>query len=213
MITKLTLSEQIYADLREKIVTGKIPLGEKLVNRQLQEEYGVSSSPIRDAINRLHMDGLVSEITNAGATIIDLEYGSVDELNEIVKSIFFTGILLSLKKANTEDILDKANEIIKLQEKYIEDELYYKYDYDYHKLFIDYSDNRYLKKLFKEYSALNELLFRNLIGRAYANFRKDSIGYHKTIIEEFKNKDIPRIQAAVDIHYEKPLNFLANHLK
>ena len=62
-IIKLTLSEQIYNILKEDILAGTIPLGAKLTNRELQERFQVSSTPIRDAINKLNQDGLIGEVT------------------------------------------------------------------------------------------------------------------------------------------------------
>ena len=59
-IVKKTLSDQIYDVLRKEIIQQNIPLGSKIVNRDLQQQFGVSSSPIRDAINKLYQDGLIS---------------------------------------------------------------------------------------------------------------------------------------------------------
>lgn len=52
-IVKQTLSEQIYNILKEDILCGRILMGDKLTNRELQERFQVSSTPVRDAINRL----------------------------------------------------------------------------------------------------------------------------------------------------------------
>ena len=72
-IIKLTLSEQIYNILKEDILAGTIPLGAKLTNRELQERFQVSSTPIRDAINKLNQDGLIGEVTKTGAQLIIVE--------------------------------------------------------------------------------------------------------------------------------------------
>ena len=41
MIVKETLSDQIYFELRKAILSREIPLGSKIVNRQLQERFNV----------------------------------------------------------------------------------------------------------------------------------------------------------------------------
>lgn len=46
-LNKSTLSEQIYQILRNDILTQKIPCGEKLTLKLLQERFQVSSTPIR----------------------------------------------------------------------------------------------------------------------------------------------------------------------
>ena len=148
MIVRETLSDQIYFELRKAILSREIPLGWKIVNRQLQERFNVSSSPIRDAVNRLYQDELISKVTNAGATVIELEYQTASEINEIIKYIVMTGVEISFEKGNRDSIVRDLKELIKLQEKEIDNELYYNYDYDFHKTFIDNSNNRYLKKLY-----------------------------------------------------------------
>ena len=53
------LSEQAYLLIRQDILSGKIPAGEKLKIDVLQREYNFSSSPLREALNRLVGENLV----------------------------------------------------------------------------------------------------------------------------------------------------------
>ena len=55
-VVKDLLSEQIYKILKNDIINSKINFGEVLVNKNLQERFEVSSTPIRDAILRLKED-------------------------------------------------------------------------------------------------------------------------------------------------------------
>ena len=69
-LNKSTLSEQIYQILRSDILHQRIPLGEKLTLKNLQAQFEVSSTPIREALTRLTEDGLVryySNIIEAGS--------------------------------------------------------------------------------------------------------------------------------------------------
>ena len=56
-LDKKTLSSRIYEILRTDILSQKISLGEKLTLKALQERFGVSSTPIREALTRLSDDG------------------------------------------------------------------------------------------------------------------------------------------------------------
>lgn len=53
------LNTAIYAELRERLVTGRIPPGQELSTRGLATELGVSQTPVRDAMSRLAADGAV----------------------------------------------------------------------------------------------------------------------------------------------------------
>lgn len=49
----------VYEQLRQRIVSGDIPPGERLTEIALAEEFGISRTPVREALRRLEQDGLV----------------------------------------------------------------------------------------------------------------------------------------------------------
>lgn len=63
------LSHRAYEHLRRKLVTGDLPPGARLSNRQLAQEIGVSFTPVREAINRLASEGLVEYVRGSGAFV------------------------------------------------------------------------------------------------------------------------------------------------
>src|SRR5699024_4238708 len=127
MLNKKSLSDQIYDILKIEILKSVIPFGSKLVNRTLQERFGVSSSPIRDAINRLHQDGLISSIDKRGATVVDLDFDFFLEVNEILLCIINTGVKLSFEKSDIKEVCAQLKNYIHLQEEYIGTDDYYDY--------------------------------------------------------------------------------------
>jgi len=54
------LNAAIYAELRQRLVTGQMSPGHELSTRSLAAELGVSQTPVRDALSRLSADGAVS---------------------------------------------------------------------------------------------------------------------------------------------------------
>lgn len=75
-----TQAEKSYSLLRDKIVDGDLAPGDRLVNRSLAEEFGVSVIPVREAINRMASEGLVNQIPGAGAFVRLPEEQEVREL-------------------------------------------------------------------------------------------------------------------------------------
>jgi DNA-binding GntR family transcriptional regulator len=55
-----SLSASVYADLRQRIITGHIAPNHELSTRSLANELGVSQTPVRDALSRLAAEGAVS---------------------------------------------------------------------------------------------------------------------------------------------------------
>lgn len=202
LINKKTLSDQIYDILKMEILKRKIPFGSKLVNRTLQTRFGVSSSPIRDAINRLNQDGLVTSINKSGATVVDFDYDFFLEVNEVLLYVINTGIKLSFEKSDTEEVCRDLEEYLSLQEQCIGTDEFYDYDYKFHKTFIEYSKNSRLKKIFKEYNVLHEMLVRNYYEPGTSKIREDSIKMHKQILDAFRNKDYRLAMKLTEDHYK-----------
>jgi DNA-binding GntR family transcriptional regulator len=75
----LTKSEYAYAELRRRILDGRLPAGARLLLRPLADELGVSVMPIRDAIRLLERDGLVTVNNHRSATVTEIARDAVVE--------------------------------------------------------------------------------------------------------------------------------------
>lgn len=78
-----TQKNQAYAYLREMIVTGALPPGDRLSDYALSKQIGIGRAPIREAIGRLESDGLVEQIPHYGAFIRKPDRQEVLELYEL----------------------------------------------------------------------------------------------------------------------------------
>jgi DNA-binding GntR family transcriptional regulator len=76
----VTIADQIFAEIRQEIVEGRIPQGSKISEPELARRYGISRGPLREAMRRLESSNLVSRRANVGARVITL---SSEQLLEI----------------------------------------------------------------------------------------------------------------------------------
>ena len=137
-IVKLTLSDQIYNILQKDIIDGVIPLGGKLTNRELQERFQVSSTPVRDAIHKLFQNGLVEDVTKTGAQIISFDPDYSKEVNEFISALACEAMLMTAQITDQEHI---AKELYRYQNEMIEAEdsnLYFEADINYHNCFFEH---------------------------------------------------------------------------
>lgn len=202
MINKKSFSEQIYEDLKKNIFEQKIRFGEKLVNRNLQRQYGVSSTPVRDAINRLHQDGLLQSISKGGARVINFDYTYAFEINEIIAMMNCNAVALSVKNENIDIIVKKLEIIIKKQEKYINTDRYFNYDQQFHLIFFEYSENQCFIKLYAQYESLWQLLF-HFYYRDKNTKLEYSITAHRKILDLYRNKKIEYAIQETKLHFEQ----------
>lgn len=82
-----SLSAQIYQALRERIIEGTLPAGERIRERELAEEFNVSRIPIREALPRLEAEGLVKTIPRRGAVVTEMTLTDVEELFAVRSSL------------------------------------------------------------------------------------------------------------------------------
>ncbi len=78
----LTRTESAFLQLRRDVLQGVHPAGEKLKLELLQEQYGLSSSPLREALHRLAQEGLVRADERRGFRAAPM---SVDDIHDITR--------------------------------------------------------------------------------------------------------------------------------
>ncbi|MGI5985982.1 MAG: GntR family transcriptional regulator [Clostridiales bacterium] len=82
-----SLTDQAYDILKQKIISKQFPPGMRLVDSQLAKEYGISRTPLRDAIRKLHEDGLVTNYSGRGYCVFQPTEDDINEIFEIRRMI------------------------------------------------------------------------------------------------------------------------------
>jgi DNA-binding GntR family transcriptional regulator len=81
-IVRSTLAEQAYVDLRERIMAGRLPPGQRLLPEELANTLAISPTPIKEALLRLATDGLVAAETRRGVVVRRITRTDIAELYE-----------------------------------------------------------------------------------------------------------------------------------
>ncbi len=77
------LREVVFEYLRSAIINGEFKPGERLMELQMGEQLGVSRTPIREAIRKLELEGLVTMIPRKGAYVADMSIKDVLDVLEV----------------------------------------------------------------------------------------------------------------------------------
>jgi DNA-binding GntR family transcriptional regulator len=75
-----TTGDRVYQTLRDLILTGELPAGERLVQRTLAKRFGTSNIPVVEAIRRLEHDGLVEGEANLSSTVRRFSFEDIEGL-------------------------------------------------------------------------------------------------------------------------------------
>ena len=93
MGAKTTLTEQVYQELYHDIIKQRLHCGQKLTLKELKERFGISQTPIREALTRLTEEGLVNTYTNLGVAVIDFTDADIRELYQCISEFDALAIL------------------------------------------------------------------------------------------------------------------------
>ncbi len=100
VLKKKSLSDQLYEEIRARIIDLTYPLGSKLNVNELQEVFEVSSTPIREAINRLQVEGLITYESNVGARVLMLEENDVYEIQDLALTLHSAAIRFAMERGD-----------------------------------------------------------------------------------------------------------------
>jgi DNA-binding GntR family transcriptional regulator len=78
-----TQAERVYSALRERLLRGDLPVGRRLVEQQLAEEFDTSRTPVREALRRLEGDGHIVRDRGGGMCPSVPSVKSMRELYEV----------------------------------------------------------------------------------------------------------------------------------
>jgi DNA-binding GntR family transcriptional regulator len=87
----LPLRETIYLRLRDEIMSGRMPASQRLTEPKLSKQFGVSRTPIRDALIRLAADGLVQR-EDFGYSVLVPSLTQMRDLYELRLALELRGI-------------------------------------------------------------------------------------------------------------------------
>jgi len=91
-------TDLVAALIRELIITGELAAGEQLRQRDLAQRFGVSQTPVREAMRRLESEGLVVGDTHRGFTVVEPDDGPVEENFQIRAALESLGASLASRK-------------------------------------------------------------------------------------------------------------------
>ena len=100
----LPLRDVVFNTLRQAILRGELAPGERLMEIQLAERLGVSRTPIREAIRKLELEGLVLMIPRKGAEVARISEKSLRDVLEVRRSLEELATELACQRMDEEQI-------------------------------------------------------------------------------------------------------------
>lgn len=196
----LPLREVVFNTLRDDILRGELEPGERLMEIHLAEKLGVSRTPVREAIRKLELEGLVKMIPRRGAVVASITISDLEDVLEVRKVLEQLTVKLACEKITDEEIalLKKyheefakainTNDLTSLAEK----------DVSFHDVIYNASRNNRLIQILNN---LREQMYRYRLEYIKdRQKRKLLVSEHEKILNAVMNRDSTTAEAAIDAH-------------
>ena len=196
-IKKEALSAQVYKALKEMIADHRFSPGSRINVEELAKEFGVSRTPIWEAVRRLEQEGLLKNIPNRGVFMVKMTMSMALKLYEVREVL--EGLAAKLAARNIDDrILQKMEDCLEEIGVVVENEDpigYSRLDFNFHALIYEASGNPFLQEILE--SIKNKM--RPLVP---LNKPLLAIGYkeHAKVLEALRSRDPNRAKEALTEH-------------
>lgn len=100
----LPLRDVVFNTLRQAILTGELKPGERLMEIHLANRLGVSRTPIREAIRKLELEGLVKMIPRRGAEVAQITEKSMNDVLEVRRAMDVLCVELACERISDEEL-------------------------------------------------------------------------------------------------------------
>jgi len=104
-------SDLIYRAIRQSIVAGRIPPWTRLVEEELADQFGVSRSPVREALRHLEYDGLAQRLRRGMLVAVPFSESEREDIHRIRIEMDRLAARLAVQRAKPED-WDHAREAV-----------------------------------------------------------------------------------------------------
>lgn len=187
-------AQLVYETLKEEICNGVIPSDAPLREQELAERFGVSRTPVREALHRLSSEKLVRTIPNVGSIAGNLTWEEAREIFSIreVLEAYAGGLTAQFVDEEIIGQLERLLDVMQEAASHRDSVAYAAADGDFHSLINNNCRNRNLSQLIEQLNDKAKLanLHRILYVRE-ENIDK-SLECHRQIVEAIKKHDSQR---------------------
>jgi DNA-binding GntR family transcriptional regulator len=200
---------QVFERLRKLITSLALPPGSPLSRNSLAEQFGVSSTPIRDALMRLEEEGLVEVFPQYATVVSRIDVGLAQQAHFLRQALELE-IVKALALQHDDALVDELNGTIALQQKFAKAGDFEKFmaaDNDFHAQLYAATSNQDLWDLVRSRSGHIDRLRRLHLpspGKA-----QDIVRHHKLIVTAISANQPDDAQRHLRKHLSGTLGYLA----
>ncbi len=211
-----SLSERAYRDLKAQILENRLSVGRQYMEQEIAERLDMSRTPTREALIRLANEGLVEIRPRHGMRIKPISRDDMREIYEVLTSLESQAAALAARRSLSKAEIDAMRRAVADMDAALKDddlESWAEADERFHRLLVEYSDNRRLIALvgtFIDQSHRVRMITLRMRPRP-----TDSNQDHRAVVEAIARGDADEARRVHRTHREKSgrmlIDLLATH--
>ncbi|MEI4263776.1 GntR family transcriptional regulator [Roseovarius sp. D0-M9] len=197
--TDLPPGQDAYQQIVHDIRAGDLLPGDRLTEVDLAARFGMSRTPIREAIRQLEADGLVMHIPRLGATIRTLDHSEISELYDMRAVLESTAARFAARAASEVE-LSEIEAIQAAMSAARNSEERYRQNQNFHAAILDAARNRFLLRAVQSVQKTLLILGRSTMEQSE---RAEQAGKeHAAIIAALRSRDEDEAERAMRLHIQ-----------
>ncbi|MBS0241167.1 MAG: GntR family transcriptional regulator [Proteobacteria bacterium] len=200
VLRKRSLSDELVPLIRDMIVGGELAPGAKIPEQAIAERFGVSRTPLREALKALAAEGIVTLHTNRGATVATISAEQVGELFPIMGALEALAGELACQRASDADIrrIRQMHERMQTHYRRRERGPYIKLNQAIHEALFEIAGNETLTQMYR--ALMLRIHSIRYIARKSPDRWREAMDDHEAIVEALEQRSGKRLARVLAEH-------------
>ncbi len=199
-IRRRSLHDDVTILLRQMIVDAELQPGEKIVEQALCERFGVSRTPLREALKVLAAEGLVELLPRRGAVVARITAAEIEELFPVMGALEALAGKLAVSRIGDREIekLTKIHDKMMASFAKRDEKNYIRANREIHEYIFDIAKNGTLTSLYNQ--MLGKIHMVRFLARKSPAHWEQAVRDHEDIIEAIKRRDAEALGEILYLH-------------
>jgi DNA-binding GntR family transcriptional regulator len=209
-----SLHADIVSQLRDFIVEGPLSPGSRIPERELCEKFGISRTPLREALKVIAAEGLIELLPNRGARVRQFSEADIRNLFEVLSGLDFVAGRLACARITDEAIAAIEKLHLEMYTHYLRCELtdYFRINQKIHQAIVDAAANPVLSANFANLNSIVRRL-RYAANLVHRDRLGDAMREHEQIVDALKRRSADELGLLMFLHMQGKCEAVCEYLQ
>lgn len=220
-IKKERVADIVYQHMRESIIERRLAPRQKLNPSALAERFGVSRTPVHEALVLLASEGLVELVPRKGTFVTELTIQDVADTMDVRRALELLACETACRNVGPTDIA-ALEQVMRDMEHVVPEsgdteldvvKAHYSKNMEFHQHLIRLSGNRLLRDIYGQLNAHLQIARAHVRADEWKRRLPRERVEHESIVRSLASKDLDRLRSAVDLHLRRSRDSLVADLE